>query len=107
MVEPAPDGSGPCLIRSEMRVNQRRQTLAKTRATKRKWVRRVRGSPHGHCFGYAHWGPMLHKTSYMRGFQILATDGEVGHVDDFLVDESRTRRCSQFRVARRAGSVAA
>jgi PRC-barrel domain len=32
--------------------------------------------------------PMLHKTSYMRGFHILATDGEIGHVDDFLVDES-------------------
>ena len=31
---------------------------------------------------------MLHKTSYMRGFHILATDGEIGHVDDFLVDES-------------------
>ena len=32
--------------------------------------------------------PMLHKTSYMRGFHIVATDGEIGHVDDFLVDES-------------------
>ena len=31
---------------------------------------------------------MLHKTSYMRGFHLLATDGEIGHVDDFLVDES-------------------
>jgi len=31
---------------------------------------------------------MLHKTSYMRGFHVLATDGEIGHVDDFLVDES-------------------
>src|SRR6202795_2234164 len=30
---------------------------------------------------------MLHKTSYMRGFHLLATDGEIGHVDDFLVDE--------------------
>src|SRR6266581_6788013 len=35
-------------------------------------------------------GPMLHKTSYMRGFHILASDGEIGHVDDFLVDESWT-----------------
>jgi hypothetical protein len=25
--------------------------------------------------------------SKMQGFHILATDGEVGHVDDFLVDE--------------------
>jgi len=35
---------------------------------------------------------MLHKTSYMRGFHIQATDGGVGHVDDFLVDESWTVR---------------
>ena len=31
---------------------------------------------------------MLHKTSFMRGFHILATDGAIGHVEDFLVDES-------------------
>ena len=31
---------------------------------------------------------MLHKTSYMKGFHLLATDGEIGHVEDFLVDES-------------------
>jgi hypothetical protein len=31
---------------------------------------------------------MLHKTSYMRGFHIHATDGGIGHVDDFLVDET-------------------
>ena len=30
---------------------------------------------------------MLHKTNYMRGFHVQATDGEIGHVDDFLVDE--------------------
>ena len=35
---------------------------------------------------------MLHKTSYMIGFHIHATDGEIGHVDDFLVDESWTVR---------------
>jgi hypothetical protein len=35
---------------------------------------------------------MLHKTSYMRGFHIEATDGGIGHVDDFLVDESWTVR---------------
>jgi len=29
---------------------------------------------------------MLHKTSRLRGFHIHATDGEIGHVDDFLVD---------------------
>ena len=31
---------------------------------------------------------MLHKTSKMRGFHIVATDGEIGHVDEFLVDEA-------------------
>ena len=31
---------------------------------------------------------MLHKTTYLKGFHLLATDGEIGHVDDFLVDES-------------------
>ena len=30
---------------------------------------------------------MFHKTGKMTGFHILATDGEAGHVDDFLVDE--------------------
>lgn len=30
---------------------------------------------------------MLHKASYVKGFHLLATDGEIGHVDDFLVDE--------------------
>ena len=35
---------------------------------------------------------MLHKTSFMRGFHLVATDGEVGHVDDFLVDDSWTLR---------------
>jgi hypothetical protein len=31
---------------------------------------------------------MLHKTSYMRGFHVKATDGEIGHVTEFLVDET-------------------
>ena len=31
---------------------------------------------------------MLHKTSRMRGYHIQATDGTIGHVDNFLVDES-------------------
>jgi hypothetical protein len=30
---------------------------------------------------------VLHKTSELRGYHILATDGEIGHVDDFLIDE--------------------
>jgi hypothetical protein len=30
---------------------------------------------------------VLHKTSKMRGFRIHATDGEIGHVEEFLVDE--------------------
>jgi sporulation protein YlmC with PRC-barrel domain len=35
--------------------------------------------------------PVLHKTSEMRGFHIVATDGEIGHVDDFLIDEASRR----------------
>jgi len=31
---------------------------------------------------------VLHKTSKVRGFHIHAVDGEIGHVDDFLLDES-------------------
>ena len=31
---------------------------------------------------------MLHKFSKIRGFHIHAVDGEIGHVDDVLVDES-------------------
>ncbi|HVZ20175.1 MAG TPA: PRC-barrel domain-containing protein [Vicinamibacterales bacterium] len=31
---------------------------------------------------------MLHRTSKVRGFHIHAVDGEIGHVDDFLLDES-------------------
>ena len=31
---------------------------------------------------------MLHKTSKLSGFHLQATDGEIGHVDDFLVDAS-------------------
>jgi hypothetical protein len=31
---------------------------------------------------------MLHKASYVLGFHILASDGEVGHVDDLLFDEN-------------------
>jgi hypothetical protein len=29
---------------------------------------------------------MLHKTSRLKGFHLKGTDGEIGHVDDFLVD---------------------
>ena len=31
---------------------------------------------------------MLHKFSKVRGFHIHAIDGEIGHVDDFLLDEA-------------------
>lgn len=30
---------------------------------------------------------MLHKIGELRGYHIFATDGEIGHVDDFLVDD--------------------
>ena len=35
---------------------------------------------------------MLHKISKLKGFHIQATDGECGHVDDFLVDEHSNNR---------------
>ena len=31
---------------------------------------------------------MLHKTEEMRGYHIEAADGAIGHVDDFLIDET-------------------
>ena len=31
---------------------------------------------------------MLHKASELLGYHIVATDGEIGHVDDFLIDEN-------------------
>lgn len=30
---------------------------------------------------------MLHKTSRLLGYHLFAADGEIGHIDDFLVDE--------------------
>ena len=30
---------------------------------------------------------MLHKTSELLGYHIVANDGEIGHVEDFLIDE--------------------
>jgi sporulation protein YlmC with PRC-barrel domain len=30
---------------------------------------------------------VLHKTSELRGYHIRATDGEIGHVEDFLLDD--------------------
>ncbi len=30
---------------------------------------------------------MFHKLNALRGYHISATDGEIGHVDDFLVEE--------------------
>jgi hypothetical protein len=30
---------------------------------------------------------MLHYITKLKGFHIIATDGDAGHVDDFLVDE--------------------
>ena len=35
---------------------------------------------------------MLHKTSKIGGFHVVATDGSIGHVEDCLVDESWTVR---------------
>lgn len=30
----------------------------------------------------------MHKTSALLGYHIVAADGEIGHVDDFLIDSS-------------------
>jgi hypothetical protein len=35
---------------------------------------------------------MLHKTSRLLGYHLFANDGEIGHVDDFLIDEDWTVR---------------
>ena len=35
---------------------------------------------------------MLHRAKYVIGFHLQATDGEIGHVDDLLFDESWTLR---------------
>ena len=35
---------------------------------------------------------MLHKASKVRGFHLMALDGEIGHVDDILMDEDWTVR---------------
>ena len=34
---------------------------------------------------------MLHRLSRIRGFHVRASDGPMGHVDDFIVDESTWR----------------
>jgi hypothetical protein len=36
---------------------------------------------------------MLHKTNKLNGYHLMATDGEIGHLDDFLVDEHLAVRC--------------
>lgn len=36
---------------------------------------------------------MVHRLSRTRGFHVHATDGAIGHIDDFLVDESLARVC--------------
>lgn len=36
---------------------------------------------------------MVHRLSHIQGFHVHATDGELGHVDDFLVDETASRVC--------------
>lgn len=36
---------------------------------------------------------MVHRLSRIRGFHVQATDGAIGHIDDFLADETATRIC--------------
>jgi hypothetical protein len=36
---------------------------------------------------------VVHRLSRIRGFHVHARDGSIGHIDDFLVDETATRIC--------------
>lgn len=36
---------------------------------------------------------MVHRLSRVQGFHVHATDGAIGHVDDFLMDEQLSRLC--------------
>lgn len=36
---------------------------------------------------------MVHRLSRTTGFHVHATDGRIGHIDDFLVDETLGRVC--------------
>ena len=36
---------------------------------------------------------MVHRLSRTQGFHVHATDGDIGHVDDVLVDERLSRVC--------------
>jgi DNA-directed RNA polymerase specialized sigma24 family protein len=51
---------------------------------------------------------MLHKTSYMRGFHIQATDGGIGHVDGRVWccgAREKRRSCSARRSSRQLAAV--
>jgi PRC-barrel domain len=48
---------------------------------------RVYHSPRHQAAGRFAEGSLLHKTSRMLGCHLVADDGEVGHVDDLLVEE--------------------
>jgi hypothetical protein len=36
---------------------------------------------------------VVHRLSRIRGFHVHATDGSIGHIDDFLADETAARIC--------------
>jgi hypothetical protein len=36
---------------------------------------------------------VVHRLSRTQGFHVHATDGSIGHIDDFLVDERLSRVC--------------
>jgi hypothetical protein len=41
----------------------------------------------------AEGGAVVHRLSRTQGFHVHATDGAIGHIDDFLVDERLSRVC--------------
>jgi len=49
----------------------------------------VRNREQWHLFTQAEkaWDPHLRSTHYVSGYHIQATDGEIGHVEDFIIDD--------------------
>jgi hypothetical protein len=50
-------------------------------------IHRDRGTPREINAGGKAWDPRLRSTAAVRGYNIHAKDGEIGHVDDFVIDD--------------------
>ena len=51
------------------------------------YIARDRGSWKGPAHGEKAWDPHLRSTRAVSGYEIQASDGELGHVDDFIIDD--------------------